>query len=69
MSVDSDDEKTKKSNLYREIYDSKLFLKAYNRNKYCFDIQFPKSSFDKIIELYGKEKLLPLSFVMFSNPF
>ena len=69
MSADSEDEKTKKSTLYKEIYDSKLFLKAYNRNKYGFDLRFPKSSFDKIIELYGKEKLRPLSFVMFSNPF
>ena len=40
MSVDSEDEKTKKSALYREIYESKLFLKSYNRNKYGFDIQF-----------------------------
>ena len=73
MSVDSEEEERqeqmKKSDMYKDIYDSKIFLKVFNRKKYEFDFNFPKSSFDRIIELYGKERILPLSFVHFSNPF
>ena len=74
MSVDSEEEEErqeqmKKSDMYKDIYDSKIFLKVFNRKKYEFDFNFPKSSFDRIIELYGKERILPLSFVHFSNPF
>ena len=72
MSQDSEEEerkKEKKSEIYKDIYESKLFLKVFNRNKFGFDFQFPKASFDRIIQLYGKERVLPLSFVLFSNPF
>ena len=73
MSVDSEEEERqeqmKKSDMYKDIYDSKIFLKVFNRKKYEFDFNFPKSSFDRIIQLYGKEKILPLSFILFSNPF
>ena len=62
-------EELKREEMYVEIYSSKIFLKVYNRKKYDFDFSFPKSSFDKIIELYGKEPILPLSFVVFSNPY
>ena len=57
----------KKLELYHEIYDSKMFLKVYNRKIPNFDIQFPKSSYDRIIELYGKESTLPLFFVLFKS--
>ena len=73
MSVDFEEEEKqedkKKSEMYKEIFESKIFLKAYNRNKFEFDLRFPKASFDKIIQLYGKERILPMSFVLFSNPF
>jgi hypothetical protein len=65
--TDSPDE-MKKFELYHEIYDSKMFLKVYSKNIPRFNIQFPKSSYDRIIELYGKESTLPLSFVLFGNP-
>ena len=61
-------EEVNKLELYHEIYDSKMFLKVYNRKIPHFNIQFPKSSYDRIIELYGKESTLPLSFVLFGNP-
>ena len=54
---------------YKEIYDSKMFLKVQNKKKRDFNIQFPKSSFDRIIELYGNEKVVPISFILFANPF
>jgi hypothetical protein len=61
-------EDMKKLELYHDIYDSKMFLKVYDRKNPNFNIQFPKSSYDRIIELYGKESTLPLSFVLFGNP-
>ena len=73
MSVDSEEEDRqedlKRSEMYKEFYNTKVFLKVYNRKKIEFDFKFPKSSYDRIIQLYGKETILPLSFVLFSNPF
>ena len=72
MSVDSEEEEIKeemaKSKKYKEIYGSKMFLKVYNRKKNEFEFKFPKSSCDKIIQMYGKERILPMSFILFSNP-
>ena len=63
-------EEFKKAESYREAYNSKLFLKVYKRNENAFEVKFPKSSYDKIIQLYGpEEKIAPLSFVLFANPF
>ena len=69
MSLTTSNEEEEKSKIYKAIYDTKLFLKVYNRNIKNFDIQFPKASFDRIIKLYGTETTLPLSFVLFTNPF
>ena len=48
MSVDSEEEERqeqmKKSDMYKDIYNSKIFLKVFNRKKYEFDFNFPKSS-------------------------
>jgi hypothetical protein len=68
-SVTSSSEELEKSEIYKAIYDTKIVLKVYNRNIENFDMQFPKASFDRIIQLYGKEINLPLSFVLFTNPF
>ena len=51
------------SSLYNDIYNSKFFLKASKKSEY--EIRLPKSSFDKIITLYGNEKIMPLSFISF----
>ena len=71
--VDSEEEDRKEelrqSELYKEFYNSKLFLKVYKRNENAFDLKFPKPSYDKIIQLYGEEKITPLSFIVYSNPF
>ena len=71
--VDSEEEDRKEElrigELHKEFYNAKLFLKAYKRNENAFDLKFPKPSFDKIIQLYGQEKIAPLSFILFSNPF
>ena len=56
----------KKSSIYKDIYDSKFFLKVLKKSLY--EIKIPKSSFDKIISLYGHETILPLSFIYFCNP-
>ena len=76
MSVSNDSEEKErqeefqKAEAYKEAYNSKLFLKVYKRNENAFDLKFPKSSYDKIIQLYGpEEKIAPLSFVLFANPF
>ena len=55
-----------KSSIYENIYNSKFFLKALKRENW--EIRLPKSSCDKIISLYGKEMILPLSFISFCNP-
>ena len=55
-----------KSTIYKNIYESKFFLKVIKKSS--FDIKIPRSSFDKIISLYGKESILPLSFINFCNP-
>ena len=65
-SVDSEELRAEQ---YEEIYENKLILKAFNRNIVDFDIQFPKATFDRIIQLYGTETVKPLSFVLFTNPF
>ena len=56
----------KKSELYKNIYQSKFFLNAVKKS--LFDIRLSKSSFDKIISLYGNELILPLSFINFCSP-
>ena len=72
-SIDSEEEERKeemrKQELYQEFYQTKIFLKAYNRKNFEFDLKFPKSSYDRIMELYGHEAIVPLSFVLFSNPY
>ena len=68
-SITSSSEEQEKSEIYKAIYESKIFLKVYNRNIENFDLQFPKASFDRIIKLYGTEINQPLSFVLFTNPF
>ena len=72
-SVDSEEEERqeemRKHELYQEFYKTKIFLKVYNRKNFEFDLKFPKSSYDKIMELYGHEAIVPLSFVLFSNPY
>ena len=55
-----------KSSIYKSIYESKFFLNVTKKSLY--DIKIPRSSFDKIISLYGKEIILPLSFINFCNP-
>ena len=55
-----------KSSMYKNIYESKFFLNVIKKS--LFDIKIPRSSFDKIISLYGKEIILPLSFINFCNP-
>ena len=55
-----------KSSIYKSIYESKFFLNVIKKS--LFDIKIPRSSFDKIISLYGKEIILPLSFINFCNP-
>ena len=55
-----------KSSIYKNIYESKFFLNVIKKS--LFDIKIPRSSFDKIISLYGKEIILPLSFINFCNP-
>ena len=71
--VDSEEEDRKEelrtAELHKEFYNAKLFLKAYKRKENAFDLKFPKPSFDKIIQLYGEEKIAPLSFILFANPF
>ena len=59
-------ENNKKSELYKKIYQSKFFLNAVKKS--LFDIRLSKSSFDKIISLYGNELILPLSFINFCSP-
>ena len=59
----------KKAELYKEIYQAKILLKVHNKSNSKFDLNFPKSSFDRIIELYGHELVTPLSFILFSNPY
>ena len=59
-------ENNKKSELYKKIYQSKFFLNAVKKS--FFDIRLSKSSFDKIISLYGNELILPLSFINFCSP-
>ena len=56
----------KKSELYKNIYQSKFFLNAAKKS--FFDIRLSRSSFDKIISLYGNELILPLSFINFCSP-
>ena len=63
------EEEIKRTEMYKEIYETKMFLKVFNRKILDFDLKFPRNSFDRIIELYGEEKILPLSFVLFSNPY
>ena len=55
-----------KSSIYKNIYESKFFLNVIKKS--LFDIKIPRSSFNKIISLYGKEIILPLSFINFCNP-
>ena len=56
----------KKSELYKNIYQSKFFLNAAKKS--FFDIRLSRSSFDKIISLYGNELIHPLSFINFCSP-
>ena len=55
-----------KSEIYKSIYQSKFFLNATKKSLY--EIKISKTSFDKIISLYGNEVILPLSFINFCNP-
>ena len=64
--MSSEKENNKKSELYKKIYQSKFFLNAVKKS--FFDIRLSKSSFDKIISLYGNELILPLSFINFCSP-
>ena len=72
-SIDSEEEERqeelRRTEGYKKIYQKKLFLKVFNRKIFEFDFKFPKTSYDRIIQLYGNEMILPLSFVHFSNPF
>ena len=68
-SMSSSSEEEEKTEIYKAIYETKIFLKVYNRNIENFDMQFPKASYDRIIKLYGNETTLPLSFILFTNPF
>ena len=61
-------ENLKKTEEYKAIYEAQLTLRVFNHEKKDFDIKLPKTSCDRIIELYGKETILPLSFIQFSNP-
>ena len=54
-----------KSIIYKHIYDSKFFFKVVKKSEY--EIKIPKTSLDKILSLYGNEKILPLSFIYFCN--
>ena len=64
--MSSEKENNKKSELYKKIYQSKFFLNAVKKS--FFDIRLSRSSFDKIISLYGNELIHPLSFINFCSP-
>ena len=55
---------------HKEIYESKMFLNVRIKNNQnpLNDILIPKSTYDRIMDLYGKERIVPLSFITFANP-
>ena len=56
---------SEKIGLYEKVASKKEFLRAYQKNNKNFDIKFPKKAFDKICQLYGREKLVPNSFIVY----
>ena len=54
-----------KSHLFDEIACKKEFLKAKQKGDKKFNVKFPKTSFDKICQLYGNERLSPISFITY----
>ena len=59
------EKKPKRTHLYHEILDKKLFLTVIKNKSFNFDI--PKKAFDRIAKFYGKEILTPISFVLFNK--
>ena len=58
-------EKIEKIGLYEKVASKKEFLRAFQKNNKNFDVKFPKKAFDKICKLYGRERLVPNSFIVY----
>lgn len=54
-----------KTKIYNDIIKQKKTLSVYKNHDFNFEI--PKNAFDRICQFYGKEKITPISLVLFNS--